>query len=61
MDIGSFLLPALVSGAVFCLGPLPVGFFHGKSTRYMVTDFIDGLLFAAIGSVILAAMWPAAS
>ena len=49
---------SLVAGAVYCLGPMPGSFFFGKASRFMLTDFIDGLIFAAVTAGVLAALWP---
>jgi len=44
-----------------CMGGLCGAFFMGKPTRFIITDFIDGVVYALITAGILASMWPAAS
>ncbi|MDG2422439.1 MAG: hypothetical protein P8M22_00520 [Phycisphaerales bacterium] len=58
VDIVQYILPARVAGAVYCLGPMPGSFFFGKASRFMLTGFIDGLIFAAVTAGVLAALWP---
>lgn len=41
-----------------CTGGLAGSFFLGKPTRFVVTDLIDGVIFAIITAGILALMWP---
>lgn len=41
-----------------CMGGLPNDFFLGKPTRFIVTTFIDGVVYALITAFILASMWP---
>tara|TARA_R110002072_G_scaffold42064_12_gene118139 strand:- start:90993 stop:91589 length:597 start_codon:yes stop_codon:yes gene_type:complete len=43
-----------------CMGGLVNDFFLGKPTRFIVTCFIDGLVYALLTAGIFAAMWPAA-
>lgn len=42
-----------------CLGGLCGSFFQGKPTRFIITDFIDGVVYALITAGIFASMWPA--
>jgi len=44
-----------------CMGGLVGDTFMGKPTRFMITDFIDGIVYALITAGILASMWPAAA
>jgi hypothetical protein len=41
-----------------CMGALCGDFFLGKPTRFMVTSFIDGVVYALITAGIFASMWP---
>jgi hypothetical protein len=42
-----------------CTGSLAGDIFLGKPTRFIITSFIDGLIFALITAGIFASMWPA--
>ncbi len=44
-----------------CMGGLAGDFFLGKPTRFIITGFIDGVIFALITAGVIASMWPAAS
>lgn len=48
------------AGAVLghCFGSLANDFFLGKPTRFIITSFIDGVIFALIVAGVFAAMWP---
>ncbi len=41
-----------------CMGALVGDFFMGKPTRFIVTSFFDGFVYAMITAGILASMWP---
>jgi hypothetical protein len=41
-----------------CMGGLCGSFFMGKPTRFIITDFIDGVVYALITAGIFASMWP---
>ncbi len=41
-----------------CMGSLANDFFLGKPARFIVTSFIDGVIFALIVAGVFAAMWP---
>lgn len=43
-----------------CMGALAGSFFLGTPTRFIVTCFIDGVIFALITAGVFASMWPAA-
>ncbi|MDF1808105.1 MAG: hypothetical protein P1U42_00260 [Phycisphaerales bacterium] len=43
-----------------CMGGLCGSFFMGKPTRFIITDFIDGIVYALVTAGIIASMWPAA-
>jgi hypothetical protein len=43
-----------------CMGGLCGAFFMGKPTRFIITDFIDGVVYALLTAGIIASMWPAA-
>jgi len=43
----------------FCTGGLANDFFLGKPARFVVTGFIDGVVFALVTAGVFAAMWPA--
>ncbi len=42
-----------------CMGGLCGSFFMGKPTRFIITDFIDGVVYALVTAGIIASMWPA--
>ena len=42
----------------FCMGSFAGDFFLGKPTRFIITSFIDGVIFALITAGIFATMWP---
>ena len=44
----------------YCMGSLCGDVFMGKPTRFMVTSFIDGVIYALITAGVMASMWPAA-
>ncbi|MCR9075114.1 MAG: hypothetical protein NXI07_03665 [bacterium] len=44
-----------------CMGGLAGDFFLGKPTRFIITGFIDGVIFALITAGVIASMWPAAT
>ena len=43
-----------------CMGALAGSFFMGTPTRFIITSFIDGVIFALITAGVMASMWPAA-
>ena len=54
-----------VSGAAavlgYCMGSLANDAFLGKPNRFILTCFIDGVVFALLTAGVFAAMWPSAS
>lgn len=42
-----------------CTGGLANDFFLAKPTRFVITGFVDGIIYALITAGVLAAMWPA--
>lgn len=42
-----------------CMGGLAGDFFLGKPTRFIITGFVDGVIFAMITAGVIASMWPA--
>ncbi|MEX0875855.1 MAG: hypothetical protein WD114_00200 [Phycisphaerales bacterium] len=52
-----FALIAAILG--HCTGGLVGSFFMGKPTRFVMTDFIDGVVYALITAAVFAWMWPA--
>lgn len=59
MDVFRVVATAGILG--HCMGALAGAFFLGTPTRFIVTSFIDGVIFALITAGILASMWPAAA
>ena len=43
-----------------CMGGMANDFFLGKPTRFIITGFIDGIIFALITAGVIASMWPPA-
>ena len=41
-----------------CMGGMANDFFLGKPTRFMITNFIDGVIYALLTAGIIASMWP---
>lgn len=58
MDVFRVVATAGILG--HCMGGLANDFFLGKPARFIVTGFIDGLIFALITAGVLASMWPGA-
>jgi len=56
MDVFRAVGTAAVLG--YCMGSLAGDIFMGKPTRFMITCFIDGVVFALITAGVFAAMWP---
>lgn len=44
----------------YCAGGIPGAFFMGKPKRFMVTDFIDGVVHGLITAATFGWLWPAA-
>lgn len=42
----------------FCMGSFAGDFFLGKPTRFIITSFIDGVIFALITAGVFAWLWP---
>ena len=71
--IASVALPAgaeylkvfqIIGAAAFlghCTGSLAGDFFLAKPNRFIITSFIDGVIFALITAGVIASMWPAAT
>jgi len=47
--------------AVYVLGGLSNAIWFGKSTRFIITDMIDGVVYAVVTGAIFGFMWPALS
>lgn len=45
----------------FCMGSFAGDFFLGKPTRFIITSFIDGVIFAMITAGVFAWLWPDAA
>lgn len=58
--IQAFQICAAAGILGYCMGGLANDFFLGKPTRFIITSFIDGIVFALITAGILASMWPGA-
>ena len=44
----------------YCAGSIPGALFFGKPGRFILTDFIDGVLYGLLTGVVFAWLWPAA-
>ena len=56
MDVFRAVGTAAILG--YCMGGIANDFFCGKPTRFIVTSFIDGVIFALITAGVFASMWP---
>lgn len=61
---GSTFLPVFrVAGATavlgYCAGSIPNAIFFGKPGRFILTDFIDSLVYGLLTGVVFALLWPA--
>jgi hypothetical protein len=56
MDVFRVVGTAAILG--YCMGSLSGDFFMGKPTRFIITCFIDGVIFALITAGVFASMWP---
>ncbi len=59
MDVFRTVGTAAILG--YCMGGLANDFFLGKPPRFIVTCFIDGVIYALVTAGIFAAMWPDAA
>ena len=62
---GDTFLPVFrVAGATavlgYCAGSIPGAIFTGKPGRFVLTDFIDNLIYALLSGLIFGLLWPAA-
>ncbi len=55
-----FHVAAITAVLGHCMGGLAHAFFMGKPTRFIVTDFIDGVVYALVTAAVFALMWPGA-
>jgi hypothetical protein len=60
-----FLAVFRVAGATavlgYCAGSIPGAIFLGKPVRFVLTDFIDNLVYALLTGLIFAWLWPGAT
>ncbi len=45
----------------YCAGGIPGAIFFGKPGRFILTDFIDGLVYGLLTGLVFAWLWPAAA
>jgi hypothetical protein len=61
----AFLAVFRVAGATavlgYCAGGIPQAIFCGKPGRFVLTDFIDGVVYGLLTGVVFGLLWPAAS
>ena len=62
---GEAFLPVFrVAGATavlaYCAGSIPNAIFFGKPGRFILTDFIDGVVYGLLTGAVFALLWPAA-
>lgn len=60
---GTGFLPVFqVAGATavlaYCAGPIPNAIFFGKPARFVLTDFLDGIVYGLLTGVVFAVLWP---
>ena len=65
-DPGALFQPVFrVAGAAgvlgYCAGSIPNAIFFSKPARFVLTDFVDSLVYGLLTAVTFALMWPAAS
>jgi len=53
-----FRIAATTAILAHCMGGLCGAFFQGKPTRFIITDFLDGVVYALITAGVMASMWP---
>ncbi len=56
MDVFRAVGTAAILG--YCMGGIANDFFMGKPTRFIMTSFFDGVVFALITAGVFASMWP---
>jgi len=56
-----FQIAATVAIIGYCFGSIPNAIFFGKPLRFMVTDFVDGLVYGILTGIVFAALWPGAT
>lgn len=56
-----FRVAGTVAIVAYCFASIPGAIFMGKPTRFMVTEFLDGLAYGLITGLIFAWLWPSAS
>ena len=56
MDVFRAVGTAAILG--YCMGGIANDFFLGKPTRFIITCFIDGVIYALVTAGVFAAMWP---
>jgi hypothetical protein len=63
-DASRFLAVFRVAGAAgvlaYCAGSIPGALFFGKPGRFILTDFIDGVVYGLLTGAIFGWLWPAA-
>ncbi len=59
-----FLAVFRVAGAAgvlaYCAGSIPNAIFLGKPGRFVLTDFVDGVVYGLLTGVVFAVLWPGA-
>lgn len=58
--VSVFRLVGIAALLGHCMGGLAHSFFMGKPARFIVTDFIDGVVYALVTGAVFAFMWPGA-
>ena len=59
MDVFRAVGTAAILG--YCMGGIANDFFLGKPTRFIITSFIDGVIYALVTAGVFASMWPEAA
>ena len=55
-----FQMAGTAAIAAYCAGSIPNALFFGKPGRFVLTDFIDALVYGLITGLIFAWLWPSA-
>ena len=56
-----FQIGATIGVMANCFGWIPNAIWFGRPVRWVVTDLVDGVIYAVIGGLVFALMWPEAA
>jgi hypothetical protein len=58
--IAVFRVAGAVGVLAYCAGSIPNAIFFGKPGRFVLTDFVDGLVYGLLTGSVFAWLWPSA-